>query len=233
MCRKHFYILTENNQASRYDLSVESDSDALFHWFFSHILFDNCNGLFMCTKADPWLLLFLSVADVWWVAVDSICSSHGFDPMGARPQLEAPPLSSHLHLWGQLTTTGQLFSSFALLCLWVSGGLFVPCAGTMQAVGSRTILCSVSREETARSDLHIILCKENPCYLYFQASLALFLSTGWKGKKTFRVHVALPSQINMVVPERDYLCNNQSLKVIKFVVVLSNFQCVWMLRWTR
>lgn len=54
-----------------------------------------------------------------------------------------------------------------------------------------------------------------------------------RGKKTFRVHAALPSQINMVVPERDYLCNDQSLKVIKFVVVLSNFQCVWMLRWTR
>lgn len=92
-------------------LSVESDSDALFHPDSSPICcLTTVMGLFMRTKANPRLLLFLSlwyeslgwcVVGGWNDSVDNICLS---DPMGARPWLDAPPLSPYLHLRGQPRT---------------------------------------------------------------------------------------------------------------------------------
>ena len=52
-------------------------------------------------------------ADVQWVdkndSVDNISLSDGFDLMGARPRLDAPPLSPCVRLRGQPTAAGQAF----------------------------------------------------------------------------------------------------------------------------
>lgn len=72
----------------------------------------------------------------------------------------------------------QCFSFFVPPCLLVSAGLFVPCAGTMQAVGWGTMPCSESREETARRYPYIILCngaRGQPC---LQAGPAVYPAAG-------------------------------------------------------
>lgn len=84
--------------------------------------------------------------DVWWVDETTVLT-----------------ISTHL----LVLTHSPFFPPSATLCLGVSGGPFVPCAGTMQSVGSGTMLCSASREETARSELHIILCKGTLRYHVF------------------------------------------------------------------
>lgn len=145
-------------------------------------------GLFMSTKANLRLLFFFPlwyeslgwcVVGRWNNSVDNICLSAGFDPTGVRPWLDAPPLSPYLSLRGPTQDRWPSFFFFLLFFappwLQVSGGLFVPCAGRMQAVGWGTILCSQSREETARSELSVISCKGTTCYLCFQPCVDVYL----------------------------------------------------------
>lgn len=97
----------------------------------------------------------LSVADVRWVGEMTVLTVSAY--LLVLTQWEQGHCSKHLpyhHIYicgANPQPRANFFLFFVLLCLWVSGGLFVPCAGTMQAVGSRTILCSESSEETARS----------------------------------------------------------------------------------
>lgn len=213
-CGKHFYTLTENNQASCYDLSVESDSDALFHSDSFPMYCLTAVMVFLCAQRQIHGWFYLSFGG--WCVVggrnDSVynnCLSRGFDPMGARPQLEAPPLSPHLHLWGQPTTTGQLFSFFfALPCLWVSGGPLFPVQAQCRLWAPEQY-CA----QRAGKKLHVATFTSHYARKIPVTSISkqVWLYTSpldEREKKTFKVHVPLPSQTNMVVPERDYLTIN-------------------------
>lgn len=130
-------ILTGNNWASHSVVCQESpDSDALFHPDSSPLY---CLTAVMCYfSTQRQICGTRGWADVCWVDKTTVLTisaylltltwweqGHGWMHLPYR----------HIYVGGgQPKTAGQAFF-FAPPCLRVSGGLFVPCTGRMQAVG--------------------------------------------------------------------------------------------------
>ena len=133
-------------------------------------------------------------ADVWWVDEIPVLTISSYLLVLTQPEqghgwmhlpyqhiyicwADQEPLA---HVYFALSLSLSLSFSFLCTTMCISGGLFVPRAGTMQAVGSGTIRCSESREETARSNFHVILSKGTPSYFCFQEYQTFCPTTGRK-----------------------------------------------------